>query len=56
MLAVPVSIRPALLEQAMFDRLRRSVNLLAVDVFKNGELYRFTRDEIMKNAFRGRMG
>ena len=56
LLAVPPDIRPALLEQAMFDRLRRSLNLQEVAILKSGELYHFTRNEVMQNAFRGRMG
>ena len=55
LLAVPTLMKSALLEQAVFDRLRRSANLAEVAILKNGELYQLTRAEVLQNTFRGRM-
>ena len=45
-----------LLEQAIYGRVRRAENIVAVAVLRAGVLYHFTREQILDNTFRGRIG
>jgi hypothetical protein len=43
------------LEQALYDRVRRAANLLAIAVLYQNQLYHFDRQEITNNTFRGKI-
>ena len=45
-----------LLEQAIHDRVRRAENIAEVAILRAGALYHFSREEILNNTFRGKMG
>ncbi|MFD1469834.1 hypothetical protein ACFQ48_16515 [Hymenobacter caeli] len=45
-----------LLEQAIHGRVRRAVNIVEVAILLPSALHHFTRQEILNNTFRGKMG
>ncbi|AMJ66435.1 hypothetical protein AXW84_14105 [Hymenobacter sp. PAMC 26628] len=45
-----------LLEQAIHGRVRRAVNIAEVAILLPGALHHFTRQEILNNTFRGKIG
>ena len=45
-----------LLEQAIYNRLRRAENIVEVAILVSETLCHFTRQEILTNTFRGKMG
>lgn len=45
-----------LLEQAIYGRVRRAVNILEVAILLPDVLYHFTRQGILDDTFRGRLG
>ncbi|GAA3965245.1 hypothetical protein [Hymenobacter antarcticus] len=45
-----------MLEQAIYDRVRRAENILEVATLLADVLHHFTRAEILNHTFRGRMG
>lgn len=55
LLALPSGCDTQLLEQAVFNRTRRALNIVEVAVLLHGELFSFTRTEISSNYFRGKM-
>ena len=55
LLALPTGFSVQLLEQAIFDRIRRAANIVEVAVLLHHELHHFTRLEISRNSFRGKM-
>lgn len=44
------------LEPAMFDRLRRVAHLVEIAVLLGNNIHHFSRAEILRNTFRGKMG
>lgn len=55
LLHLPPTFGLALLEQALFDRMRRNVRLQEIAVLRGELLHHFTRLEIVSHSFRGRM-
>lgn len=53
--ALPPGSDVLLLEQAIFDRVRRATTVVEIAVLLREELYHFTRLEISSNSFRGVM-
>jgi len=43
------------LEQAIFNRLRRTDRVVALAILKDAFLFSFTRDEVVQNTFRGKI-
>ncbi len=55
LLAVPASTSLEVLEQAMFNRLRRTARVVALAILRDKSLFSFTRDEVVQNTFRGKI-
>lgn len=56
LIQVPEELDRKLLEQAIYERMRRAENILEVATLLAGVLHHFTRLEIVSNTFRGKMG
>ena len=55
LLHLPTTAVPAVVEGAVFNRLRRMAHVVQVVILKNDVLYEFTREEILQNVFRGKI-
>lgn len=44
-----------LIEEAIYNRVRRASNIIEVAIFLSNRLYHFSRMEILDNTFRGKM-
>ena len=56
LIEVGTGFNRALLEQAMHSRVRRELNIVEVAILWPHDLYHFTRQEILNDTFRGKMG
>ena len=55
LLVVPALVSLKVLEQAIFNRLRRTDRVVALAILKDAFLFSFTRDEVVQNTFRGKI-
>ena len=55
MIWVPSDFNLAVLEQAVFARVRRAANIVDVAIFWRDALNEFTRQEILDNTFRDKI-